>query len=163
MKLFLVLTLAYISAAAQQPKTTIIPPHLDYYLTAKDPSRYAIFKFEAKRDSFIFGDNVRSALLSASEIATIEQLITQKVAAYNQNRKNRYDIIKKSRKYYKQFIAVINAKGEKEVWVNCSCGVMREYWKIRIQTTNDGGSCYFRIRINLTKGAVTDFDVNGLA
>ena len=73
------------------------------------------------------------------------------------------NIIVQPEKYFKQFIVVINVKGEKIVWVNCMCEVFGDYWKKRIPIVNDGGSCYFRLKINLTKKVVYDFYTNGLA
>jgi hypothetical protein len=89
----------------------------------------------------------------------IEELIKDKVTSYN---KGGYGIIKKPSKYFKQFVAVINKNGEKEVWVNCCCEVM-DYWKKQIQTTLDGGTCYFNLKINLNKNILYNFSVNGVA
>jgi hypothetical protein len=158
----LILTIISVIAHAQTPKKeTIIPPKFDYYLTSKEAYRYAIFKFDAKHDDYIFDKNSKPATLSSNEIIKVERLIAKAVVAYNN--KNTYDSIKKPEKYYKQFIAITNNKGEKEVWVNCCCAVMHGLWKTQIQHTSDGGSCYFTIKINLTKSKAGELNANGLA
>jgi hypothetical protein len=88
-------------------------------------------------------------------------LISKKVEAYNSTTNG--EKIVQPDKYYKQFIAVTNSKGEKEVWVNCRCSVMKEYWKSSIGDVKDGGSCFFNLKINLTKKLIYDFWVNGVA
>ena len=70
--------------------------------------------------------------------------------------------IKDVSKYYKQFIAVINKQGEKEVWINCFCSKDPK-WKNEVVLVLDGGNCYFQLKINLTKKLVYDFMVNGVA
>ena len=65
-------------------------------------------------------------------------------------------------KFYKQFIAVINSKGEKEVWINCCCTVYdRSDWKTEVLLVMDGGSCFFNLKINLSKNTVYDLMING--
>jgi len=162
MKYILILTLISFFACAQTPKkNSIIPPSWDYYLTSKEASRYAFFKFDLKRDDYIFNKNSKPATLSNIELLKIEKLIAKRVREYN---KRGIDIIKKPEMYYKQFITIINGKGEKEVWVNCCCAVMHGgYWKTSIERTMDGGSCYFTIKINLTKNKAYKLNAHGLA
>ena len=144
----------------QSNKSIVIPPLPTYYLTSKDSNRYAFFIYDAKRDNDLFKGQCKPATLSKQELIRIEELIKSKVSLYNNKRG--YGTIKKPSKYYKQFITVINANGEKEVWVNCCCMVM-DYWKKQIQTTLDGGTCYFNLKINLDKNIVYNFSVNGVA
>ncbi len=73
------------------------------------------------------------------------------------------NLISNPGKYYKQFIAVINSKGEKEVWVNCFCKTDDFDWKIHVVFVLDGGSCFFNVKINLTNGLITVFSINGVA
>ena len=66
--------------------------------------------------------------------------------------------------YRKQIIAVKNKKGEKEVWVNCFCDTWNSNkWKTDILVVDDGGNCYFHLKINLTTKKYFDFVVNSLA
>ncbi|MDR3694352.1 hypothetical protein [Mucilaginibacter sp.] len=141
----------------------VIPPPDDYYLNSTEKSRYAFFKFDAKRDEYIFDKKSKPATLSKTELLHIEKMIAKGVRDYNKSGNRKYNIIKKPEKYFKQFIAIINAKGEKEVWVNCYCAVMHDSWKTHIQHASDGGSCYLTIKINLTKNKATKLNAHGLA
>ena len=136
-----------------------IDPFVSTYI---DTSRYAILNFDKHRDSSIFNKGYQPALFSADDIYQIERLI--KIAADKYNKKSgKYSHIDKSYKYYKQFIAVINSKGEKEVFVNCMCDLegTTTYWKKSIVEVADGGPCYFNCKINLTKNNLYDLVVNG--
>ncbi|MDP9078289.1 MAG: hypothetical protein M3O71_12730 [Bacteroidota bacterium] len=146
-------------AQSNQKKAALDPTSQSYSKSDKIWP-YAILEFDKERDENLFVKNVKRSTLSVSEILDIENLIKKQVKAYNN--KNPNQIIARPDKYYKQFIAVINSNGEKEVWVNCCCSVM-PYWKTTIQRTFDGGTCYFHLKINLTKNIVYYFNVNGLA
>ena len=138
----------------QRDKPLVVPPLPSYHLDLKDSDRYAFFTYDAKRDQDNFKGDCKPATLSKKELIRIEELIKIRVAIYNKgNRK-----INKPQKYYKQFVAVINNNGEKEVWVNCCCEAVAD-WKKKIQIVFDGGSCYFDLTINLDKNIVSDFRV----
>jgi hypothetical protein len=64
--------------------------------------------------------------------------------------------------YKRQYIAGINEKGEKEIWVNCMCQVT-ENWRTEIPLIMDGGKCYFDVTINLTTKTYRDFGVGSEA
>ena len=126
---------------------------------------------------------ISPADLSSSEIDKIEVIIAEEVVEYNKHEKAFVDSINKKshrndpanaipydnlishpEKYYKQFLAITNGKGEKEVWVSCFCDVGdKSYWKKDWVRVEDGGSCYFKIKINLTTNRVAGFYVNGVA
>jgi len=71
------------------------------------------------------------------------------------------DFVIDLKKYKRQYIAVINSKGEKEVWVNCFCDTWKKNWRKELIFVLDGGNCYFNLKINLTKGEYYDLMVNG--
>ena len=62
--------------------------------------------------------------------------------------------------YKRQYVAVLNDKGEKEVWINCFCMHWDKYWKKEIVLTKGGGSCFFNLKINLSNGKYYDLKVN---
>jgi hypothetical protein len=141
-------------------------------LSAKsiDTSKYVILKFDPDKDKYIFGKDNKPADLSADEIVKIETMIADEVARYNKNAKATEDSISKTNgrnkyedssayyqisdpgKYYKQFVTVTDAKGQKEVWVGCFCD--KYFWHMNWQKSlvmiDGGGDCYFQFRINLT-------------
>lgn len=166
MKYILVISLlclnSIIYAQKKQLPEQSFPPTVKYYLWEKDGGpQYAFLKFDNKRDYYIFNKTCKPSSLSKGEITTIENLISKKVKEFNSITKGRR--IEQSTKYYKQFIPVINSKGEKEVWVNCACEILQNEWKKEPQMVNDGGSCFFHLKINLAKKLVYDFRVNGVA
>ena len=68
------------------------------------------------------------------------------------------------RNYKRQYIAYINSKNEKEVWVNCFCETWdNDVWKFKIVEVRDGGNCYFNLKINLEQKAYFEFCLNGTA
>jgi hypothetical protein len=152
-----------------------------YHFKSIDTSRYAILKFNSK-SNYYFDKDVKATTLTTEEIQKIENLIDDRISRYNKVQEVAYqkysteikkkhlnsialdNRIKKPEKYYKQLIAVINSKGEKLVWVNCFCTVENlGYWRKSEVMVDDGGSCYFNLKINLTKGITYDFMVNGVA
>jgi len=135
-----------------------------------DTSRYAILKF--KKDGYPnFDKNAEGTIVSADELEKIDALINRAVVNYNKKTTGLEEKIRNAASYYKQVIAVVNSKGEKEVWVNCFCdegskSSMKKLivsWKKDILLVSDGGSCYFNLKINLTKNTVYNFMVNGEA
>ena len=74
-----------------------------------------------------------------------------------------YEIDLEGQDYKKQLVARTNRKGEKEVWINCFCHVQINSWKTEIQGVEDGGPCYFSLKVNLTSKMFYDLSVNGYA
>lgn len=64
------------------------------------------------------------------------------------------------RKYYRQYLCYINEKGEKIIFINSMCELDTAYdennnptvfdWKNEMIDIDDGGDCYWKIKINLT-------------
>ena len=138
---------------------------------------YAIIKFNA-RDNPIF-KNAEQADLSVEEIKSIDKIIFNCIDNYNAEQKkiiadhaktdtrlpgypyNIDDLVIDPTKYKRQYIPTINAKGEKEVWINFFCNYDDRDWKKEIILVMDGGNCYFQLKINLTTKKYFDFYVNG--
>lgn len=133
-----------------------------------NPSWYWVFK------------NAKPATLTPEELAEIETILKRSVADNNQeerkllqqhnleNPENQrtetgYEIEDLSR-YRRQYVPVINEKGEKVVWVNLFCNhKYKEDWRTDIVMTSDGGNCFFELKVNLTTKTYSDFTVNGYA
>jgi len=175
---YILLSVLLAACSHPTPKSNAIIPE-----KAIDTSKYVVFKFDTARDIHLFRKVNNPADLSSSEIDKIEGIIAKKAAEYNKNEEAFADSIDKKfnrkepanatpydnlihhpEKYYKQFLAITNDKGEKEVWVSCFCDPSNKpYWKKDWVWVLDGGSCYFQIKINLTTNTVTGFYVNGVA
>lgn len=189
MNLFAIVTCALLhSQTAYQTKPLKLFTDTSYIDTVK----YVIIPFDSSRDKYKLEENSKTAVLYATEIKKIEKIIRKEISSYNelvaQGAKMRamqkalkqnpldskkmdaikndplmQNVINNPGKYYKQFITVINSKGEKEVWVECLCKVSDQSWRKEPIIVEDGGYCYFHIKINLTTGLVSDFGINSNA
>jgi hypothetical protein len=63
--------------------------------------------------------------------------------------------------YKRQYVAVINRQGQKEVWINFFCSYFDTDWKHHVLIVNDGGSCFFQLRINLSSRKARKLIPNG--
>lgn len=123
--------------------------------------------------------NAKPAELSQAELIRIDLLLTHCVAEANVKQEQEYQKAVKAfpklginRKNYfinlpeykRQLVAVITEKGEKEVWVNCFCGdIKADYWRKQEVVVDDGGNCFFNLRINLSTSTCHDLIINGMA
>lgn len=127
--------------------------------------------------NYIF-ENSKATQLNDSDILLIEDLLDKSIIENNKIEIEYYLKAKKKRpkaKIYKekfiielnrykiQYLPIVNSKGEKEVWVNCFCSTGNRNWKETIISAKDGGNCFFKLKINLTKGYYYEFSVNGEA
>jgi hypothetical protein len=132
--------------------------------TNYDSTRTAVipWNFDYPFDSLSY----RPTTLSQRDIERVEDLLVETVADYNNSLSSGYEDHKidlKTKDYKKQLIAVVNSKGEKEVWVNCFCDIDGDSWRQGIVMVSDGGPCFFNFKINLTTKEVYELMVNGFA
>jgi len=138
-------------------KTVLILPPKSISVNNLDGSAvYTIIKFD--ESDRIFKDVV-PANLNQKEINDIERILENSIEYYNSFKNGYIDL----NLYKRQYVAVKNKEGETEVWVNCFCQTAGEKWKTEIIDIDDGGNCYFNLKINLTKSSYYDFIVNGEA
>ncbi len=77
--------------------------------------------------------------------------------------------------YGRQYVCFVNSKGERLIWVNALCRILKsqveingEYelkkwdWQNKLILVDDGGDCYWRILINIDKETYSDFYINGV-
>ena len=144
-----------------------------------DTSKYVIFD---DKNSILrsFDKSCKPARLTDSEIMQIEKLTAYCVDKYNKDQLKYYNKQSKKEKitddieqhilmldkFKWQIVPVINARGDKEVWVNCFrpfTNYKFPYWRQKIVFVNDGGNYFFNIKINLTKRKCFNLSVNGVA
>jgi hypothetical protein len=119
--------------------------------------QYAVFPFDAKEKHPLFKDSKPSSL-SVKEVLEIEDIIGDKVSEIilNHNKGN-----KEPDTYVRQYVAVINSLGEKEVWVNIFCNAFSDsLWKEGILDIADAGDCAFQLKVNMKKKIIYDFMIN---
>jgi hypothetical protein len=127
-----------------------------------DTAKYAIIPY-ASGTKWIFS-NAKAAKLIQSEIEKLESIVQQAVTDHNQHVINKGLEILPLEKYYRQYVATFNEKGEKVVWINFFCSIeYNDDWRKEIVYVDDGGNCYFSLRINLSTRKAYQIDVNGYA
>lgn len=140
-----------------------------------DTSRFAILNHDSIRYKIF--ENGHATSLSQHDLREIERLLKECIDEYNEKQEvffkerkfqnpeisiNLNDFIIDLKNYQRQYVAVKNEKGEKEVWVNCFCGSGTIPRKNPVDVC-DGGKCYFNLKINLTTRHHYELMVNGYA
>jgi hypothetical protein len=161
-------------ASCEQAKTHH-QKNLDEPIQA-DTSLLAILPFDTTQHWF-FKDG-QPTDLSSKELSQIEHILQKCISNYNPEQEKRIEEINKEHpeyklnknafiidlsKYKRQYVPVLNAKGEKEVWINCFCNTWNSDWKKNLIFVHDGGNCYFNVKVNLTTGKYYELIVNGEA
>jgi hypothetical protein len=156
-----------------------------------DTAKIAILPYDTINCKWLFKD-CSQAELTYEDFVTIESLLKECIAKYNVEEEVRFkemcnkypqyapnircDSIEITR-YWRQYIVVTNQQGEKETFINFFCNqpediiedgdeirfVPSDRWKSGLVIVEDGGSCYFQIKINLSTKKWYDFGVNGVA
>ena len=116
-----------------------------------DTSLYVILSYN-KRIDFAMGlrlDHPKATSLSPAEVDSMEILVDSAYRSFNSNNP-RSQLMKPLSTYRRHYVAIINGKGQKEVWVDCFCGSY-EGWRQDVEIVDDGGACFFELWINLTE------------
>lgn len=84
--------------------------------------------------------------------------------------------IKNINRFYRQYVCYLDNSGDLIVFINAFCQLLdtpidsigtviwKKYdWKNKLLVVNDGGTCFWSIRINLTSKKYFNFSVNGQA
>ena len=116
--------------------------------------------------------------VSKSEIDQVEPLIKKCIDKYNSQARKQFEKESKNnkciklswyiidlREYERQYVPVTAPNGERILWINFFCGFNKSSnrKKMGIVFVNDGGNCFFNLKINLNKRICYDFIVNGEA
>jgi len=146
-----------------------------------DTSIIAILPFDTTTyQVFHVFKNCVPAELNQKDLLLIDKILIECIDEYNLAQTIRYNDFKirfpqstadikdftiDLKSYKRQYIAVSNISGEKEVWVNCFCNSsnLGSAWRNGLVFVLDGGNCYFNLKINLTKTLYYELMVNGNA
>lgn len=135
----------------------------DYTVLTYQPKWYWMF------------ENVEPAELSESELIDIEKILriaikenndSRKIALKNNPNKELFEsrYLLKIDGFKRQYVPIINNEGQKEVWINLFCDEHgMEYWKNELFEVEDGGNCYYNLKINLETKKYYDLSINGYA
>ncbi|MDO6433135.1 hypothetical protein Q4E93_21175 [Flavitalea sp. BT771] len=132
--------------------------------SAVDTSLYAILDYDSSVDmAMITGFyKARTTTLSIDEINDMEQIVDSSYQEYN--RKNpRRQLLGPLSTYKRQYVAIVNEKGQKEVWINFFCSSFGAGWKHHVLIVDDGGVCFFQLTINLYSRRAGELIPNGVA
>ncbi len=167
-----ILTICLTSCGQTKPETKNQEQNQNVYTV--DTSVVAILPFDTTQ-YWIFKDS-KPTNLTNDDLLKIETILNKSIKDYNPNQERKFKEINDKHPEYKldkknftidltlykrQYVAVLNSKGEKEVWVNCFCGAGSQNWKKNLIFVKDGGNCYFNLKINLTTGQYYELMVNG--
>lgn len=128
--------------------------------------KFSGYIFNARHQVLLMGEGNRYSP-TEEDIILAEKLIVEKIEELNKSHVNQdhgCPIIHKSlRRYVRQYVGIINKKGQKTIWINM-------LWKGKfsdselkkdIITVLDGCSYYWRITVNLDEGLLYDLEING--
>ena len=105
--------------------------------------------------AYVFDKTYTKATITKSEIETINKLIRDKLKKVGYSN---YQF----EEYKKQFVAAIDKRGNKVVFVNAFCGTY-DNWRTEFIDVLDGGTCVFQTTINLRSKKIISFSFNGEA
>lgn len=150
----------------EHPVPQVSTDTLDFATLPSDSSMHLITGFPR---------NLEAATLNGADQRLVDSLMEALVADYNNKLLSQkpkpadttalapspMDL----KQYKKQYIAVINTKGEKEVWANCFCKAIEKRiefvdWKKTPVKVIDGGNCFFNVKLNLARRKAYDLQVN---
>lgn len=112
-------------------------------------------------------ENYKPTDLANSDLVLLDSLIEDfckeyTIGLYPQARKS-FGIDFSLRSYKRQYVPMLNKKGEKIVWANFFCNDPIADWEKEIVHVRDGGNCFFNLKVNLTKRECYEICVNGYA
>lgn len=132
--------------------------------SASDTIPWVVFTGYAGIDVYLPG--AKEASLTTKEISVALSLLKKTVESHNNS-----EMVKAVGADHLTFIDIKNYKvqflpgtinNEKWVYANCFCDSFGSDWKKDLISVDDGGKCYFQVRLNLTKGEYADFMINGI-
>jgi len=148
-----------------------------------DTSKIAILTYNSNdiKNKIIFGNSLNTEL-SNTDLTKIELALKSVVDKVNIQQEKRFATLQKDYpienyqlsdfiinvdNYKRQYIAVLNAKGEKEVLVNLFQKDIPDLkegnWKTKIVWAHGGGLLFFKFKINLSKNKYYDVWINAEA
>jgi hypothetical protein len=173
--IFLTFIVAFCQTSCGQTKSETDNDNHQLDAYTLDSSVVAIINSKGEKEVWIFKDS-KPTTLTTDELQEIETILNKCVNDYNPDQQRRFkemndkhspykhnqkNFIIDLTRYKRQYVAIINSKGEKEVWINCFCRTGSQDWKKNIISVLDGGNCYFNLKVNLTTGQYYELMVNG--
>ncbi len=165
MKRTILILLVLFTSCKEQPKTDNKVAEkvkgTDFGLAHSD---FAILQFNPEW-YWIFENSKPSATdLSLNELSEIEPILKKAIIEHNDGLEKDSRWRLELEGYKRQYVAILNEKGEKEIWINFFCEDFEfEEWRTELPLVEDGGNCFFNIKINLTTKSYKDLGINSIA
>jgi len=130
-----------------------------------DTPHYTILPYNDQTKSMLDGrwDKARGDSLSPEGVDGMEGLILDAYQQWTRDTSNKWNRLFPLNQYRRQYVALVNQKGEHEVWIQMLCETWGRDWKHEILVVDDGGPCIVHIHVNRTTRKVTQFVTNGVA
>lgn len=108
----------------------------------------------------------RKIELSCNDLVMAEQLLKKNLKSLNEKKINQGkgcpNINKKLCKYYRQYFGFKNKNGESIIWINLFWNKsLIKQAQTEIISVHDGCSYYWNIEVNLSKGILSNLNING--
>jgi hypothetical protein len=176
---FTFILLIFLTACNGQTKKTgqTIEKQSENFHFQLPASNYIILKYKSDWH-WIFKD-AKPTKLSQKELSEIEKIIEKAIGENNKQQQeylemhnNKYPDNQwtktgfelKTIGYKRQYVPVINDKGQKEIWINFFCdGWGIKNWKSDLMVFDDGGNCAFNLKVNLETMTYSELHINGYA
>lgn len=137
----------------EKPKKTGTEENIPWKTGTGEDIEYTIIQ-PGKYLQHIFGDTYNEAELANEEIEYAFKKIDTCFFDQRRGTVNRL-LDMKPADYKMQFVCAVNSKGEKMLWVNAFCkspnNDIYTNWKENLVEVDDGGKCYWNLRLNLDK------------
>jgi len=147
------------------------------------PEKYAVIELDSNNQQLY--ENTTPTDLKFYEMEMVDSIVKYAIADYNRKQKEDFERLSSYipgweddqerylsgfDAYFRQYVPLINERGEKEIWIYCFCdvsGMNGEMdglnWRTDLVQVNDGGNCHFHLVVNLTQKTFAHLMVNGLA
>ncbi len=140
-------------------------------------STYVILDY--KSDWYWLFKDAKPTTLTENELAEIESIIEKAVRENNEQQQENLEkhntenpdnqwtetgFELSTKGFKRQYVPVINSEGQKEIWINFFCDDWgSENWKSELMEVDDGGNCYFNLKVNLETMTYSELYINGYA
>ena len=127
----------------------------------KSPLNYSLF-YSSNDVYLAFDERLKPHALTKHQLADLLTIIERVSDSLNlrvtstNTKTGKSDTLR----HHYQIVSAKDNKGQITVWVNAICDPMRG-WKKELLFVDDGGSCYYNFRVNLSQKKYYNIVVNG--
>lgn len=130
-----------------------------------DTAVYAILPYDS---SAMMGMNwhykdARPGVITPKGVDSLETIVDSTYKAFTKDSTAYLHKLMPLETYRRQYVALITADGEREVWVNFFCASFNIGWREHVVIVDDGGTCFFQLFINVKSGKASELIPNGAA